>query len=562
MPKKLEVNYDRQIYSQLEETLEKVDKLTEEIKKLKISHAQEIISLKEEIKEAKYPKEIVEMNREHLIEKKTGKERYAESQKKLKEVKRIYKRELEQKNAAHDEMIKEIKILHKEEVTKLREKISSQEKEIEQLKRQNKALKDMLGKNSGNSSKPPSSDGFRKIQNSRKPTGRKPGGQHGHKGVQPQYYEKPDRIIEIKQNKCKCGGKITYSDEKYTKKQLVDIEIKTKVIEYREFMGVCECCGKKAENHAPIADRITYGNNVKSISSLLSVEGCVSVNRLRGILSEISGGKLNLSEGTLCKWNKDLAKLVAPSIEKIKKKLLKSPVLHKDETGIRVDKKLKWFHVLSNKKYSLFYADSKRGKDADIQAGVLYGFKGVLVHDNLKSLYYFKDCTHAECNAHILRYLKGSVESQNRKWAEEMIQFLLRAKSAVEERALNPDEITEFHNLYDKILENGETELLRDEEPDYRGEDALLLRRLKEFKTQHLLFLSDRTVPFDNNQAERDLRMIKAKTKISGCFRSADGDSVFATLKSYTSTIRKNGLNIFDSLVSAWMNKSVFFTNG
>jgi transposase len=291
---------------------------------------------------------------------------------------------------------------------------------------------------------------------------------------------------------------------------------------------------------------------------MLSVEGNISINRLRQILSEVTGGLVNLSEGTISKWNRDLSKLLAPSIQKIKEKLLVSPVLHKDETGVWVQGKLNWLHVLSNVDYTLYYSEKRRGKDADIEAGVLPAYKGVLVHDNLKSLYHF-DCTHAECNAHILRYLKGIVESLDRKWAKDMIKLLLEAKEAVEKAPLTADEISEYYRLYDEILESGRFECSGGEKPEYHGDDIRLRRRLKEYKTQHLLFLSDRNVPFDNNQAERDLRMIKAKTKISGCFRSADGDSIFAVLKSYTSTLRKNGLNIFGGLISAWKAKPVLF---
>jgi len=231
---------------------------------------------------------------------------------------------------------------------------------------------------------------------------------------------------------------------------------------------------------------------------MLSVEGNISINRLRQILSEISGELLKLSEGTICKWNKDLSKMLTPSIHTIKEKLLRSPVVHKDETGIWVDTKLNWLHVLSNDKYTLYYSEKSRGKDAYTEAGVLPAYKGVLVHDNLKSLYHFT-CTHAECNAHILRYLKGIFESKERKWAKEMIDFLLKAKAAAE-TDLSPDEIIDFHNLYDEILESGRLEHLRDVNLDRYDDDVKLLRRLKEYKTQHLLFLSDRTVPFDNNQ--------------------------------------------------------------
>jgi len=505
MPKKLECNYDRNIYTQLEETLEIVEKLRSEMAEMKASHRREIYLL----------------------------------------------------NEKHEKTVKTQKAAQATENVELKGIIKAQAAEIEQLKAENAALREIINKNSGNSSKPPSSDGFKKIHNSRVKTGKKPGGQIGHKGNPPKYFTNPTKIIEVKMKKCRCGGKVHYSEESYTKKQLAEIEIKTNILEYREFTGVCECCGRSVVNHSPLHDRITYGNKLKSFMNMLSVEGNISINRLRQILSEISGGMLRLSEGTICKWNKDLSKLLVPSIQTIKEKLLISPVLHKDETGIWVDTKLNWLHVLSNDKYTLYYSEKRRGKDADTEAGVLPAYKGVLVHDNLKSLYHFT-CTHAECNVHILRYLKGIFESKERKWAKDMIDFLLKAKMAAQTDLL-PDEIQQFHNLYDEILERGRLELLSEKKSDRYGDDVKLLHRLKEYKTQHLLFLSDRTVPFDNNQAERDLRMIKAKTKISGCFRSLDGDGIFAVIKSYTSSLRKNGLNIFDALCAAWRANPVLF---
>ena len=505
MPKKLESKYDRNIYTQLEETLEIVEKVRTDMAEMKATH----------------------------------------------------RREIYLQNEKHEKGIKSLKAAHTTEIRELKEIIKAQATEIGVLKEENTALREMVNKNSGNSSKPPSSDGLKKIHNSREKSGKKPGGQVGHKGSPPKYFANPTKIIEMKAKKCNCGGKVHYTEGSYKKKQLADIEIVTNVVEYREYTGVCECCGRAVVNRSPLKDSISYGNKLKSFMNMLSVEGNISINRLRQILSEISGGLLRLSEGTICKWNKDLSKLLAPAIQTIKEKLLISPVLHKDETGVWVEGKLNWLHVLSNDKYTLYYSEKRRGKDADIEAGVLPAFSGVLVHDNLKSLYHFS-CTHAECNAHILRYLKGIVEGKERKWAKDMIDFLLKAKTAVQ-TDLSPDEIQQFHNLYDEILERGRLEFLRDKKSDRYADDVKLLHRLKEYKTQHLLFLSDRTVPFDNNQAERDLRMIKAKTKISGCFRSLDGDAIFALIKSYTSSLRKNALNIFDALCSAWRLKPVLF---
>jgi transposase len=232
------------------------------------------------------------------------------------------------------------------EIRGLKEIVWRQSSEIERLKEENAGLRAVLARNSGNSSKPPSSDGFKKIQNSRTPTGRKIGGQVGHKGHIPKLYGNPTNIIEIKAEKCSCGGNYHYAEETYARKQLVDIEVKTNITEYREYAGFCDCCGGRSRNRAPVSDIITYGNNLKSFVGMLSAEGNVSVNRISQVIAEFTGSLIGLPEGTLRKWNRDLSERLASSVGKIKEKLLMSPVLHKDETGVWADKKLHWFHVL------------------------------------------------------------------------------------------------------------------------------------------------------------------------------------------------------------------------
>lgn len=445
------------------------------------------------------------------------------------------------------EEVKFLKVEHKKDIEKLETENRQLKNEIISLKQENSKLKEIINKDSSNSSKPPSSDGFKKIQNSREKSGKRPGGQVGHKGTVPKFFENPTRTIDVKAPKCKCGGHIQYSG-KYAAKQLMDINILVDITEYREYEGVCECCRRKAENRAPLSDCITYGGNLKSLSAMLTTEGCVSINRTQQMISELTDGVINLSEGTIAKWNKDLAIRVAPAIENIKEKLLVSPVLNKDETSIRIGKATKWFHVLGNKTHTFFCAHPKRGNAADKEMDVLSSYGGVLMHDHLTGLYDFT-CTHAECNAHILRYLKAAIESKGRKWAQDMIELLLEAK--------NGGNVDEIFRRYDEILKQGRREFLKDENPDYNGEDMKLLRRMKQYKQEHLRFVTIENVPFDNNQAERDLRMIKAKTKISGCFRGEHGGAVFAALKSYTSTLRKNGRNIFGGIKAAFDFKPV-----
>ena len=265
-----------------------------------------------------------------------------------------------------------------------------------------------------------------------------------------------------------------------------------------------------------------------------------------------------IEQGTIAKWNQELSGKLAPFIERIKEKLLAQPVLRKDETGIRIANELQWLHVLSNEMYTLYVAHKKRGNEADKETGILPAYSGVLVHDHLKGLYSFP-CGHAECNAHILRYLKSAAETNKRAWAAAMITLLVDANNTVKEHkaknipALDDALLAGYRARYDEILEQGSLEFFQGGNKDNNSEDMKLLRRLKEYKREHLRFLSDFQVPFDNNLAERDLRMIKSKTKVSGCFRGNEGGTVFANIKSYTSTLRKNARNIFNGLKDAFL---------
>jgi transposase-like protein len=339
---------------------------------------------------------------------------------------------------------------------------------------------------------------------------------------------------------------------------VVDIEIKACITEHRSYTGNCESCNALVSNELPVNNLITYGEALKAFVAMLSSEGIVSINRIKTMLFEVTNSIIDLSEGTIAKWNKDLSGCLAPFIVEIKEKLLVQSVLHKDETGVRVANSQHWLHVLSNAFYTLYFSHKKRGIQADKAIDILPVYSGTLMHDHWIGLYSFT-CEHAECNAHILRYLKSAVETYKRAWAVAMIAFLVAAHNAVKEHkannrmALDADALAEYQARYDEILEQGRLEFFQGEQQDYNGDDMKLLRRLKEYKPQHLRFLSDFQVPFDNNLAERDLRMIKSKTKVSGCFRGHEGGSVFATIKSYTSTLRKNSQNVFEELKNAFL---------
>ena len=182
-------------------------------------------------------------------------------------------------------------------------------------------------------------------------------------------------------------------------------------------------------------------------------------------------------------------------------------------------------------------------------------FTGILVHDHMKGLYKFQS-DDAECNAYILRYLTFTIEKYKRKWAQDLLDLLLKIKEKIKEEmkkgnnSLKTESILKYEEEYLKIIEEGELEFKNDNNPhkDYTAEDMQLLRRLKKYKENHLIFMYDFRIPFDNNLAERDLRMIKAKKKISGGFRSDKGGEAYTAIKTYLSTMRKQGNNLYESI--------------
>jgi len=262
-------------------------------------------------------------------------------------------------------------------------------------------------------------------------------------------------------------------------------------------------------------------------------------------------GKINVSEGTIVRWHNELKRKIEPFLDRIKHEIAASSVNHKDETGVRVNGKIHWLHVLSNRQFTLYFSHQKRGKEADNEMGILEDYGGTLVHDHFKPLYKFK-CKHAECNAHILRYLKGVIENQKHEWAKEMMDLLVE----LHHQKKNGEKIDADSAFakYEAILKKARS--IYYNQPS--GEDYNLWKRMGEYKEEHLRFICDAEVPFDNNQAERDLRMIKAKSKISGCFRSDEGAKAFANAKSYTSTMRKNGKNIYVALLAAFIDHPCF----
>lgn len=456
-------------------------------------------------------------------------------------------------------------ITHFEE---LYDTIKSQEIEIELLKERHQIIEDYVKKDSHNSSKPPSSDQFpkKRIKNLREKSSKKPGGQPRHQGKTLEM-KTPDEIIKQKVEVCSCCGKSLkrLKPREIEKRQVHEIpEIKLSVIEYQSEVKRCDNCGKI--NRARFPERVTspvqYGQNLQTMAIYFMHRQLIPYERTVEIFKEIF--KLKISKGTLNNISSKYSKKIDSSINMTKLVLQQAPVLHVDETGINIDKKLNWLHVAGTKELTYYQYHENRGKKAGDEIGILPHFNGWLIHDGLKSYLQYA-CKHGLCNAHILRELIFISEEYNQKWADEQIQLLLEIKQKVEEKKnenifkLEDDEIFKYELRYKNLLRKGNKKvnaiLKRDKSAIKKAKN--LLNRFKEQQKEILGFMYDFQVPFDNNLAERDLRMMKLKQKISGCFRSPAGAKYFCRIRSFISSARKQQLNVYDAIINIYDGKCV-----
>jgi transposase len=419
-----------------------------------------------------------------------------------------------------------------------------------------------LKTDSSSSSKPPSTDVFRKPkpQSLREKSGKKPGGQLGHPGHGLAPFANPDVIIEKRIEVCDECGHAIINNPDYEAKQKVNIEIRTVVTEQRVYKGTCSHCGKKVRGQfgAGFVNPVQYGEDIKAAVALLSEHGCVSVNKTAEIISSLSDGKLNLSWGTIINMQRELSKKLEDTINVIHQGLIAGSVLHADETGCRVNGGLRWIQVFCNDRFALFGLNTKRG-DVDEQFGILTFFLGILVHDHFISYYQFENVSHAECNEHILRYLKGLIEIFKHTWLKDMSELLKSACHRKNELVaagatqMSGEEIAWFESKYERILEEGQKEYIAATKGDkkiesYHADERRLLTRLHEYKEEHLRFLKDFKAPFTNNMAEQGVRKFKNKLRVSGCFRSAEGAQIYARIASIITTLKKQNLNVFNGL--------------
>lgn len=438
-------------------------------------------------------------------------------------------------------------------------------------------LQERLNKNSKNSSKPPSSDGLNKPapKSLRKPSGRKAGGQKGHQGTTLAILSEPDEIIKHMPSACEgcphyqmCKGTACIAE----KRHVIDAVVSVNVTEHQSLeIPICMLHGgiRKGEFPSEVKAAVQYGANLQALAVAFNTVGAVSINRTHEILSGVFS--IPISTGTITSMVKRCADRVTGTVAQIKEKLIHSQLDHFDETGTRAEGKLHWVHSASNTLYTLLDISRKRGCEGMDECGVLPGFKGIAVHDCWASYWNYSDAKHAVCCAHLLRELIGIHENHpGQTWAPAFIDLLLEMKEAKEEAivkgetGLSQYALEQFDKRYDKLIELAKKENPLPEVREKKrgrkkkGKVLALAERLETYKAEVCLFVRSFSVPFDNNQAERDIRVIKVKTKVSGCFRTVEGARDYLKIMSYVGTARKHGYNAYNAIFNAISGHSDF----
>ncbi len=434
--------------------------------------------------------------------------------------------------------------------------------QLETLTRKVKELEVQVKQNSRNSSKPPSSDGLKKPPPKKRKKRKKSNGcQKGHEGITLEMIDNPDETVSLLPDECSCGQSLKdVEKELCEKRQVFDIpDPKLFVVEYQSYQCDCPSCGKQVHQPFPtqINAPVQYGSGVKTLVTLLNNKFYLSWQRIRELFGDLYGYHIN--DGTQQRiLNKAYGYLEEPE-DQIKQAVLESEIAYADETGARVNGKLKWLHGFTTEFYTYMFCHDKRGSLAiNSEQSVLPQYTGTLIHDCFSSYFKLKDCAHGLCNAHIVRELQGLIES-DAEWAAQMQDLLL----ALNEKVGNGYQMKKgnyFWKKYDKICELADNyepppiKSKRGRPKKTKGRN--LFDRLTKYKEYVLNFALRPGIPFTNNQAERDIRPVKIKMKNAGCFRTQTGMDIYCRTHGFLSTMRKMNRNVFNELFNLFEGNS------
>ena len=444
------------------------------------------------------------------------------------------------------------------QIQELFSRIEALEKLNANLRAENEALKKRLNKNSSNSSKPPSSDGLSKpprTKSLRQKGKNKSGGQKGHKGHTLNQVDTPNKVERNELNNCPdCAANLTnQSVISSVKRQVFDIpKPELFVTEYQVEVKWCACCGKRVRLSFPtgVNAPTQYGSTVKTWAVYFQQEQLIPEDRLQATFSDL--WNVPLTTATLNRFSQCAYDELADFDEAVLTGVKEASTKHLDETGFRVGSKTQWLHTASTELLTYYHVSPKR-------KSLLSGLSGVIVHDHWKPYYQIDTALHALCNAHHLRELTALIEHEKETWARNMkrcLQLCLHYRHKYPEAAIRILILERLESMYDRILCAGlkyhenlsplQQKIKRRRFKRRTGHNLLL--RLQKYRDDVLRFLHDHQVPFTNNLAERDLRMMKCKQKISGGFRTEAGAKTFVRIRGFISTARKQGWNIFESI--------------
>ena len=430
--------------------------------------------------------------------------------------------------------------------------ITHQASKIEELERR-------LNKDSTNSSKPPSSDGLSKppkTSSLRQPGKNKSGGQIGHPGETLKQVSAPDEIKTYRLNVCPtCSTSLSsISAIGIVKRQVFDLPMPRVIVtEHQAEAKICPCCQKRVVAAFPdrICAPVQYGEVIQSLAIYLQHQHYIPEDRLQETFRDLFG--VHLATATLNGFSEGAYQALADFEETVLSNLKSASVKHLDETGFRIAGQTQWLHVASTTQLTYYHISPKRNS-------LLEGLSGIVIHDHWKPYYQLQGVSHALCNQHHLRELKAVIENDSEIWAKKMQRFLrlaLHYRHEQGEKVIPENKLKKWIRLYEKIVDQGihyheglpafSTKKRRGRIKRRTGHNLVL--RLKYYKDDVLRFLYNPLVPFTNNQAEQDIRMMKCKQKISGGFRSEQGSKIFARLRGFISTARKQGWNIFESII-------------